>query len=132
MSHIPLGCELVLVPLLNGQKLRETLIFGHESVRGLPASKKTGFVPYLCLTIPKPLPIHRPASDAKTKYLRLLREPVAQLVERLTFNEDVHGSNPCGLTITSATNVLTCCSSVSRVNRGTVMHHSHARFCISP
>ena len=30
---------------------------------------------------------------------KLFREPVAQLVERLTFNEDVHGSNPCGLTI---------------------------------
>ncbi len=25
--------------------------------------------------------------------------PVAQLVERLTFNEDVHGSSPCGRTI---------------------------------
>lgn len=30
---------------------------------------------------------------------RSLKEPVAQLVERLTFNEDVHGSSPCGLTI---------------------------------
>ena len=27
--------------------------------------------------------------------------PVAQLVERLTFNEDVHGSSPCGRTIPS-------------------------------
>lgn len=24
--------------------------------------------------------------------------PIAQLVERLTFNEDVHGSSPCGRT----------------------------------
>ncbi len=38
----------------------------------------------------------------------LLRwEPVAQLVERLTFNEDVHGSSPCGLTIPPRCN-LSC------------------------
>lgn len=37
--------------------------------------------------------------------LSMHREPVAQLVERLTFNEDVHGSNPCGLTTHLITNV---------------------------
>ena len=48
---------------------------------------------YHLLTLGTGLPIERPSGDNP------FREPVAQLVERLTFNEDVHGSNPCGLTI---------------------------------
>lgn len=38
-------------------------------------------------------------SRVRVPPLQPIFAPIAQLVERLTFNEDVHGSSPCGRTI---------------------------------
>ena len=62
------------------------------------------------------LPIHRAHPVMFGCFCQHPLEPVAQLVERLTFNEDVHGSNPCGLTIpfTSVLQVKRFASPVQR------------------
>lgn len=61
----------------------------------------------------------------------LWQAPIAQSVERLTFNEDVHGSSPCGRTTNSLICLKVATMDIEVVQNCNVKYENFSKFAFN-